>query len=552
MVLKSEMDPPCKLQKQFHEYLFAKMGPGDRGPKTTEDREAPVDPTGVKKWFIDNTMLVVTLIGVLTGIAIGFGLRPYNLGPDALMIISYPGELFMRLLKLMILPLIIASLIAGSASLNAKMSGKIAVRTLLYFILTSMFNAFLGILLAMMIHPGQPELREDFVVAVENKRDHSILDSLLDIGRNIFPDNIVQAAFQQAHTVYAEQPSLFARNLTDNDTAPALVRVVSYRSGTNTLGLVFFCLVFGSLLGTLGPKGQVVIDFFQAIFEVIMKMVTGVMWFTPVGVSSVIAGKILGVSNVAQVMSQLAWFIATVAVGVFLYQLIVMQLLYFVFLRKNPYKFYWGLSHAMLTAAATASTAAALPVTFRAMEGPLRIDPRITRFVLPIGCNINMDGTALFLAAASVFVCQMNNLHLGFAQLATIFLTSTAASVSSASVPSAAMVLLLVVLAAVDAPAHDVSLLFAVDWLVDRIRTTNNMLGDCYAAAVVEHLSKKELMACDAVTMEPVVANGLIPTPNTEDERLDTPSGKKSITSDDIIIDMHLSTQASSSPVKRI
>lgn len=113
----------------------------------------------------------------------GFGLRPYNLGPDALMIISYPGELFMRLLKLMILPLIIASLIAGSASLNARMSGKIAVRTLLYFILTSMFNAFLGISLAMLIHPGQPDLKDDSIATFENKRDHSILDSLLDIGR---------------------------------------------------------------------------------------------------------------------------------------------------------------------------------------------------------------------------------------------------------------------------------------------------------------------------------------------------------------------------------
>ncbi|XP_032515594.1 excitatory amino acid transporter isoform X1 [Danaus plexippus] len=524
---------------RFSEYLFVKMGPGDRGPKTTEDRSAPIDHSGVKKWLLDNTMLVVTLAGVITGIAIGFGLRPYHLGPDALMIISYPGELFMRLLKLMILPLIIASLIAGSASLNAKMSGKIAIRTLLYFILTSMFNAFLGILLSVMIHPGKPELKDDFGTSFENKRDHSILDSLLDIGRNIFPDNIVQAAFQQAHTVYAEPKTLFAKNATENGTEPVLVRDISYRSGTNTLGLVFFCLVFGSLLGTLGPKGKVVIDFFQAIFEVIMKMVTGVMWFTPVGVSSVIAGKILGVSNVGQVMSQLAWFIATVAVGIFLYQLIVMQLIYFIFLRRNPYKFYWGLSQAMLTASATASTAAALPVTFRAMEGPLNIDSRITRFVLPIGCNINMDGTALFLAVASVFVCQMNNLHLGFAQLATIFLTSTAASVSSASVPSAAMVLLLVVLAAVDAPTHDVSLLFAVDWLVDRIRTTNNMLGDCYAAAVVEKLSKNELMACDAASMDQSLPNGL-PTSNTELEIGIVTPGDKSIASDDVIIDMHL------------
>lgn len=519
--------------QQFTEYLFAKMGPGDRGPKTTEERSAPLEPTGWRKCVIHNTMLVVTLVGVVAGIALGFGLRPYQLGPDTLVLISYPGELFMRLLKLMILPLIIASLIAGSASLNAKMSGRIAVRTLVYFILTSMFNAFLGIVMAVLIHPGQPELKEDVLVAAGTKKDHSILDSLLDIGRNIFPDNIVQAAFQQAHTVYVEETTSLAKNSTENGTVPTLVRVVSYRSGTNTLGLVFFCLVFGSLLGSLGAKGQVVIDFFQAIFEVIMKMVAGVMWFTPFGVSSIIAGKILGVADVAHVMSQLAWFIATVAVGVFLYQLIVMQLIYFIVVKKNPYKFYWGLSHAMLTDSATASTAAALPVTFKAMEGPLRIDVRITRFVLPIGCNINMDGTALFIAIAAVFICQMNNMTLGFAQLATIFLTSTAASLSSASVPSAALVLLLVVLSSVDAPAQDVSLLFAVDWLVDRIRTTNNMLGDCYAAAVVEHLSKNELMACDAASIE--ATTGI--TPSTE-EALTTP-GKQSIVSDDIVIDMH-------------
>ncbi|XP_050668695.1 excitatory amino acid transporter isoform X2 [Leptidea sinapis] len=511
------------------------MGPSDRGPTTTEETSAPIEYTKLKIWIMDNTLLVITLAGVISGITVGFGLRPYNLGPNALVIISYPGELFMRLLKLMILPLIIASLIAGSASLNAKMSGKIAIRTLLYFVLTSMFNAFLGILVAVLIHPGQSDFKDNYEKVVHN-RDHNILDSLLDIGRNIFPDNIVQAAFQQAYTVYVEPENVFVNNSAAHESERVLVRMVKYRSGTNTLGLVFFCLVFGSLLGTLGAKGQVVVDFFQAIFEVIMKMVTGVMWFTPIGVSSVIAGKILGVENVAEVMSQLGWFITTVSVGVFLYQLIVMQLLYFLFLGKNPYKFYWGLSHAMLTASATASTAAALPITFRAMEGPLRIDTRITRFVLPIGCNINMDGTALFLAVASVFICQLNNMRLGFAQLATIFLTSTAASLSSASVPSAAMVLLLVVLAAVDAPTHDVSLLFAVDWLVDRIRTTNNMLGDCYTAAIVEHLSKAELMACDSASMEPVATNGTLPTTNTE---LDM-SCKKSIDSDDIIIDMRL------------
>ncbi|VVC88120.1 unnamed protein product [Leptidea sinapis] len=261
------------------------MGPSDRGPTTTEETSAPIEYTKLKIWIMDNTLLVITLAGVISGITVGFGLRPYNLGPNALVIISYPGELFMRLLKLMILPLIIASLIAGSASLNAKMSGKIAIRTLLYFVLTSMFNAFLGILVAVLIHPGQSDFKDNYEKVVHN-RDHNILDSLLDIGRNIFPDNIVQAAFQQAYTVYVEPENVFVNNSAAHESERVLVRMVKYRSGTNTLGLVFFCLVFGSLLGTLGAKGQVVVDFFQAIFEVIMKMVTGVMWFTPIGVSS--------------------------------------------------------------------------------------------------------------------------------------------------------------------------------------------------------------------------------------------------------------------------
>lgn len=135
-----------------------------------------------------------------------------------------------------------------------------------------------------------------------------------------------------------------------------MTRDLRYRSGTNTLGIVVFCLVFGTLLGTIGQKGQVVIDFFSAVFEVVMKMVTCVMWLTPVGISSIIAGKILSVENLAAVMAQLMWFIITIAIGVFLYQWIIMQLIYFVFLRKNPFKFYCGLIHPMLTAAATAST----------------------------------------------------------------------------------------------------------------------------------------------------------------------------------------------------
>ncbi|TMW54263.1 hypothetical protein DOY81_000686 [Sarcophaga bullata] len=508
--------------EQFSDYLFAKMGPphattvngSELPPKTTERCAAPRELKGYRKWLSENLMLLVTLSGVMLGVTLGFSLRPLRLHEDSIMLIAYPGELFMRVLKLMILPLVISSLIAGSASLNARMNGKIALRTLVYFATTSLLNAALGIALVI----------------------------------NVFPDNLFKPHFTKAHTVYLPKPSITNTfNETVNDTAlaglninasvagdnggggdaiddntnddmdnagadePQLIRVIQYRSGTNTLGIVFFCLVFGTFLGTIGQKGQVVIDFFAAVFEVVMKMVTCVMWLTPIGISSVIAGKILSVNDLQLVMAQLMWFILTVAVGVILYQLVIMQSIYYVFVRRNPFKFYAGLIQAMLTAFATASTAAALPVTFRCMNDKLRVDQRITRFVLPIGCNVNMDGTALFIAIASIFIAQMSGMTLGFGELVTVLLTSTAASMSSASVPSAALVLLLVVLTAIDAPVQDVTLLFAVDWFVDRIRTTNNMLGDCYAAAVVEELSRKELMALDAAVLYQEIP---ISTPN--------------------------------------
>jgi len=130
------------------------------------------------------------------------------------------------------------------------------------------------------------------------------------------------------------------------------------------------------------------------------------------------------------------------------------------------------------------------------------VDTRISKFVLPIGATVNMDGTALFVTVASIFIAQMNGIDLDAGQLVTVVLTSTAASIASASVPSAALVLMLIVLSAIDAPYQDVSLLWAIDWFVDRCRTTNNLLGDAFGAGVVEALSKKELEAMDKLKQE--------------------------------------------------
>lgn len=181
--------------------------------------------------------------------------------------------------------------------------------------------------------------------------------------RNLIPDNLFQATFQQIYTVLISQPHPSNLTSTPNTSAishlmaePEITRELHHRSGTNTLGLVFFCMMFGMFLGTIGPKGKVITDVFSALFEVVMKIVTlGILWLSPLGISSIIAGRILSIQNVDAVLSQLMWFMLTVLFGIFAYQWIGTQLIYFLFIGKNPFKFYVGLLQPILTATATSS-----------------------------------------------------------------------------------------------------------------------------------------------------------------------------------------------------
>lgn len=253
----------------------------------------------------------------------------------------------MRCLKLIILPLIVTSLIAGTASLNMNMNGKIALRTFVLFCSTSIFNSIMGTLLVLLIRPGHfnhKDIDANVTVLSNPSKNTNLMDSLLDLGRNVIPDNLFQATFQSTQTFY------------ENNETGDVIRKINYRSGTNTLGLVFFCAFFGIAVGMIGERGKIITDFFQAVFEVIMKLVIGVMWLTPICVCSIITGKILDVADIEHVLTQLGWFVITVAIGLAIYQFVVMQLLYLVVLKQNPFTFYGKLLHPMLTAAACAST----------------------------------------------------------------------------------------------------------------------------------------------------------------------------------------------------
>merc|ERR1719499_1842066 len=184
---------------------------------------------GVMGWLRENLLLVLTFSGVIMGFGLGIGLRPFNLDDSTIDLLAYPGELFMRLLKLMILPLIIASLVTGAASLNAKMNGMIALRTVSLFLVTSLISAIIGLVLVILVHPGDSETKETLGAGQTEERKIDIVDNFLDLGRNLFPDNIFKASFMTASTKYV--------NVSTNEKVE-FARQLTYRNGTNTLGII--------------------------------------------------------------------------------------------------------------------------------------------------------------------------------------------------------------------------------------------------------------------------------------------------------------------------
>ncbi|KAI8792167.1 excitatory amino acid transporter [Biomphalaria glabrata] len=482
---------------------------------------------GTRSWCRKNLLLVLTVAGVLLGIIFGFALRPVQPSVDAIMLISFPGDVLMRMLKMLIVPLIISSMITGLASLDAKNSGKMGLRAIMYYLSTTFIAIILGIILVLSIHPGSYDggVRKR---SKKKKYTPSSLDAFLDLIRNIFPPNIIQACFQHTSTVYevsapeefittnaTELNSTVATTITTiitttqksivdlstnstnetiiTETVTKWVRTYPMSDGVNVLGIITFCTAFGILISNMGPRGQIMIDFFQVLNEIIMKMVTMVMWYSPIGIMFLITGKILELDDPAKVGEQLGMYMVTILLGLTIHTLIVLPAIYFIIARKNPYLIFWGVIQAWVTALGTASSTATLPVTFRCLEENLHIDKRVTRFVLPIGATINMDGTALYEAVAPIFIAQMNGMELGFGQIVAISLTATCASIGAAAIPSAGLVTMIMVLTSVGIPADDISLILAVDWFLDRFRTSTNVLGDSYGACVVEHLSQKEL-----------------------------------------------------------
>ncbi|KAF4085847.1 hypothetical protein AMELA_G00099720 [Ameiurus melas] len=431
-----------------------------------------------------NLLVILTVAAVILGVCIGLGVRHASLTQNQIIYFGFPGELLIRLLKMIIIPLVVCSLVSGAASIDPKALGKLGGWAMLFFLVTTLIASAIGVIMAFIIKPGSSGDAKPKMITIDETLPESkeVLDSFLDLIRNIFPSNLVAAAFQSYATGYKLIKNINATNIT-------LEKVPVGRDvdGMNILGLIVFAMAFGVALRKLGAEGEILIKFFNSFNEATMVLVSWIMWYAPLGIMFLVAAKIVEMEDVGILFASLGKYIACCLVGHAVHGLLILPLIYFVFTRKNPYSFLMGLIAALATAFGTSSSSATLPLMMKCVEENNGISKQISRFILPIGATVNMDGAACFQCVAAVFIAQLNNVPLNFVQVITILVTATASSVGAAGIPAGGVLTLAIILEAVGLPTNDLSLILAVDWLVDRTCTIINVEGDAFGAGLLQH-----------------------------------------------------------------
>jgi len=402
------------------------------------------------------------LLGMVLGVLLGFVASSIDGGKELVQDWVKPfGTIFINSLKLIAVPLILGSLIKGVSDLKdisklSKMGGK----TILIYILTTVIAVSIGLLLVNTIKPGNSisektrtdlvsnytESTQKYKEEAASQKDSGPLQALIDL----VPQNIIGASSENK----------------------------------NMLQVIFFAIFFGiGLILIPEEKSKPVKDFFDGFNEVILKMIDLIMLAAPYGVLALLAALVVE-SPSADLFKALGWYALTVIIGLLLMIVFYMTLV-FIFTGKKPNVFINGISPAQLLAFSTSSSAATLPVTMERVHEHLGVDEEVSSFVLPIGATINMDGTSLYQAVAAVFIAQAFGMDLSFGVQLGIVATATLASIGSAAVPGAGMVMLVIVLAQAGIPEAGLALIFAIDRPLDMCRTVVNVTGDATVSMMV-------------------------------------------------------------------
>jgi proton glutamate symport protein len=421
-----------------------------------------------KKWYRKLHWQII--IGLILGLFWGLFASAAGLTQFTTDFIRPFGTIFIDLLKLIAVPLVIASLVVGVSSLNdmtrlSKMGGK----TVAIYMITTMFAITIGLTVVNVMQPGgtlpeetrntlmesYSENVEDRGEAVDALQERSPLEFFVDI----VPENFFEAA-------------------SDN---------------TNMLQIVFVAILLGiGLVNIPAQKGQPLINFFESLNDVIIKIVDLIMKTAPYGVFALMAAVIVDLTgdDLGQaliLLRALGWYCLAVLIGLLLHVLIVYSTLFKIFSKMKLRDFFRAIRPAILLGFSTSSSLATLPVTMERVENNLGVNEEVASFVLPVGATINMDGTSLYQAIAAVFIAQALGMDLSIAQQLTIVLTATAASIGAAGVPGAGIIMLVIVLQAVNVPVEGIALILGVDRILDMARTAVNVTGDAAVSVAVAH-----------------------------------------------------------------
>jgi proton glutamate symport protein len=387
------------------------------------------------------------LIGLALGILIGFLSRTLHFENFVLKDISVIGTIFLRALRMIIVPLIVSSIITGVTSIgSAESFGRLSLKTITYYIFTSLIAIVTGLALVNLVHPGVgAKLGLQAMPSELSANVEKLGDTLL----GIIPTNPLEA----------------------------MVR-------GDMLPIIFFSLLFGFFITrTPDPYRMYLTNFFQGVFEVMMRLTQFIIRFTPLGVFALI-GKIIAQTGF-DVFIPLGSYMLVVIAGLFIHATITLPVLLMLIGRVKPVLQFRAMSAALMTAFSTASSSATLPLTMDAMENNAGVSNKISSFVLPLGATINMDGTALYECVAAMFIAQVYGFHLSFFQQFIVVLTALLASIGAAGIPMAGLVMITIILRAVGLPLEGVGLILAVDRILDMMRTSVNVWSDSCGTVII-------------------------------------------------------------------
>ncbi len=400
------------------------------------------------------------LIGIGVGITAGLLTQKFcgNAGIPVEPTTAYKAfdgiaTIFMKLLKMIVIPLVFFSLISGMQGMGSLARlGRLGLRTFLFYIGTSLLAILTGLTLVNLIRPGA-----NFQVAIPTTPvDKDVPETFWEVLSSMIPDNVVRAA-----------------------------------ADFELIGVIIFALLFGAFMLTLqGEKKTVLNRFIEACSDVMMRMTGFVIALAPVGIAALIA-KLVSTTG-PRLFWEMRWYVITVALALLFHLLVTLPVLIFLFTRRNPYRFIWTMSPALFTGFSTASSSGTLGVTLERAEHGAGISNRVASFVLPLGATINMDGTALYEIVSVLFIAQIHagvdpsfSLTLG-QQLLIVFL-GLAVSIGAAGIPHAGLVMMVIILQAVGLPVEYTALIWAVDRVLDMCRTAVNVTSDSSIALMVAH-----------------------------------------------------------------